>query len=84
MDKPMGTEICNVQIRLYKDNIITYLSFNELVCVGSSSIILIFPSYSSDPISQQCHGKVTAHKPEKNYIIRTVISTIGTPRYGSF
>ena len=28
--------------------------------------------------------EVKAHKPEKNYPVRTVVSTIGTPSYGIF
>ena len=41
-----------------------------------------FQIYPSDPISPRLHGTIKAHKPEKNYPMRTIVSTIGTPAYG--
>ena len=38
--------------------------------------------YPSDPIPPRMYGTVKAHKPEKNYPMRTVVSTIGTPTHG--
>ena len=38
--------------------------------------------YPSDPIPPRMYGAVKAHKPEKNYPMRIVVSTIGTPSYG--
>ena len=37
--------------------------------------------YPSDPIPPRMYGTVKAHKPEKNYPMRIVVSTIGTPSY---
>ena len=36
----------------------------------------------SDPIPPPLYETVKAHNPEKNYSMRTVVSTIGTPPYG--
>ena len=41
-----------------------------------------FQIYPSDPIPPRLYGTVKAHKPEKNYPMRTIVSTIGTPAYG--
>ena len=41
-----------------------------------------FEIYPSDPIPLQLCGSVKAHKPEKNYPMCTVVSTIGTPPHG--
>ena len=41
-----------------------------------------FEIYPSDPIPPRLYGTVKAHKPEKNYPMRTVVSTIETPPYG--
>ena len=41
-----------------------------------------FKIYPSDPIPPQLYGTIKAHKPEKNYPMRTIVSTIGTPAYG--
>ena len=41
-----------------------------------------FEIYPSDPIPPRLYGTVKVHKPEKNYSMRTVVSTIGTPPYG--
>ena len=38
--------------------------------------------YPSDPIPPRMYGAVKAHKPEKDYPMRIVVSTIGTPSYG--
>ena len=39
--------------------------------------------YPSDAIPPRLCGVVRAHKPEKNYPMRTIVSTIGTVRYGT-
>ena len=41
-----------------------------------------FEIYPSDPIPPRLYGTVKVHKPEKNYPMCTVVSTIGTPPYG--
>ena len=41
-----------------------------------------FEIYPSDPIPPRLYGTVKAHKPGKNYPMRTVVSTIGTPPCG--
>ena len=38
--------------------------------------------YPSDAIPPRMYGTVKAHKPQKNYPMRIVVSTIGTPPYG--
>ena len=38
--------------------------------------------YPSDAIPPRMYGMIKAHKPEKNYPIRLVVSTIGTANYG--
>ena len=38
--------------------------------------------YPSDPIPPRLYGTIKAHKPEKDYPMRTIVSTIGTPPYG--
>ena len=38
--------------------------------------------YPSDAIPPRMYGTVKAHKPEKNYPMRLVVSTIGTPPHG--
>ena len=40
-----------------------------------------FEIYPSDPIPPRLYGTVKANKPVKNYPMRTVVSTIGTPPY---
>ncbi|XP_057316880.1 uncharacterized protein LOC130657913 [Hydractinia symbiolongicarpus] len=37
--------------------------------------------YPSDPIPPRMYGTIKAHKPENNYPMRVVVSTIGTPSY---
>ena len=39
--------------------------------------------YPSDAIPPRLYGVVKAHKPEKNYPMRTIVSTIGTVPYGT-
>ena len=41
-----------------------------------------FQIYPSDPIPPRLYGTIKAHKPEKNYPMRTIVSTIGTPANG--
>ena len=41
-----------------------------------------FQIYLSDPIPPRLYGTIKAHKPDKNYAIRTIVPTIGTPAYG--
>ena len=36
----------------------------------------------SDPIPPRLYGVIKAHKPEKCYPMRAIVSTIGTPPYG--
>ena len=38
--------------------------------------------YPSDPIAPRMYGVIKAHKPEKNYPMRIIVSTVGTPVYG--
>ncbi|XP_065658394.1 uncharacterized protein LOC136082910 [Hydra vulgaris] len=38
--------------------------------------------YPSDPIPPLMYGVIKAHKPEKSYPMRIIISTIGTPNHG--
>ena len=42
-----------------------------------------FQLYPSDCIPPHLYGVIKVHKPEKNYPMRPVVSTIGTPPYGS-
>ena len=37
--------------------------------------------YPSDLIPPRMYGAIKAHKPEKNYPMRVIVSTIGTPSY---
>ena len=37
-----------------------------------------FQTYPSDPTSPRLYGTVRTHKPEKNYPVRTIVSTIET------
>ena len=41
-----------------------------------------FQIYPSDPIPPRLYGTIKAHKPEKNYPMRTTMPTIRTPAYG--
>ena len=43
---------------------------------------IYFQLYPSDPIPPRLYGAIKAHKPEKCYSIRAIVSTIGTPLYG--
>ena len=38
--------------------------------------------YPSDAIPPRMYGMIKAHKPEKDYPMRLVVSTIGTANYG--
>ena len=38
--------------------------------------------YPSDPVPPRMYGAIKAHKPEKNYPMRIIVSTIGTATYG--
>ena len=38
--------------------------------------------YPSDPIAPRMYGAIKAHKPEKNYPMRIIVSTIGTANHG--
>ena len=38
--------------------------------------------YPSDAIAPRMYGSIKAHKPEKDYPMRVIVSTIGTPVYG--
>ena len=38
--------------------------------------------YPSDPIAPRMYGAIKAHKPEKNYPMRVIVSTIGTANHG--
>ena len=40
-----------------------------------------FQLYPSDPIPPSLYGVIKAHKPEKCYPMRAIVSTIGTPTY---
>ena len=42
-----------------------------------------FKLYPSDAIPPRLYGVIKAHKPEKNYPMRTIVSTIGTAPYGT-
>ena len=42
-----------------------------------------FQLYLSDPIPPRYCGVIKGHKPEKCYPIRAIISTIGSPPYGT-
>ena len=37
--------------------------------------------YQSDPVPSRMYGVIKVHKPEKNYPMQIVVSTIGTPSY---
>ena len=41
-----------------------------------------FELYPFDPIPPRLYGTIKAHNPEKNFPLRVIVSTIGTPRYG--
>ena len=46
-----------------------------------TSEINVMTSPEGNPIPPRMNGTVKAHKPEKNYPMRIVVSTIGTPSY---
>ena len=39
--------------------------------------------YPSDPVPPRMYGVIKAHKPEKNYPMRAIVSTIGTAQHGT-
>ena len=41
-----------------------------------------FELYPSDPIPPRLYGTIKVHKPEKNFPMRVIVSTIGTLSYG--
>ena len=42
-----------------------------------------FKLYLSDALPSRLYGVIKAHKPEKNYPMRTIVSSIGTALYGA-
>ena len=44
---------------------------------------LFYEMYPSDAVPPRMYGMVKAHKPQKNFPMRAVVSTIGTPMYGT-
>ena len=44
---------------------------------------LFYQMYPSDATPPRMYGMIKAHKPEKNFPMRTVVSTIGTATYGA-
>ena len=55
--------------QLHKDNKISKSQFYQM--------------YPSDATPPRMYGMIKAHKPEKNFPMRTVVSTIGTATYGA-
>ena len=41
-----------------------------------------FELYPSNPIPPRLYGTIKAHKPEKNFPMRVIVSSISTPPYG--
>ena len=50
---------------------------------GKNDINLFREMYPSDAVPPRMYGLVKAHKPSKGYPMRTVVSTLGTPFYGT-
>ena len=46
-------------------------------------VIRYYKVYPSDAIPPRLYGFVKAYKPDKNYPMRTIVSTIGTVLYGT-
>ncbi|XP_065683453.1 uncharacterized protein LOC136096195 [Hydra vulgaris] len=64
----------------YAAKIRRYLSkLNKRNCFSKEEYEKIYPS---DPIPPRMYGVIKAHKPEKFYPMRIIISTIGTANYG--
>ncbi|XP_065682407.1 uncharacterized protein LOC136095590 [Hydra vulgaris] len=64
----------------YAAKIRRYLSkLNKRNCFSKEEYEKIYPS---DPIPPRMYGVIKAHKPEKFYPMRIIISTIGTVNYG--
>nr|XP_047132439.1 uncharacterized protein LOC105845309 [Hydra vulgaris] len=61
--------------------------FQKLLCKlrkqGKLDNATYFKMYPSDCVPPRIYGMVKAHKPEKNYPMRPVVSTINTPPYGT-
>jgi predicted GIY-YIG superfamily endonuclease len=61
--------------------------FQKLLCKlrkeGKLNTSTYFKMYPSDCVPPRIYGMVKAHKPEKNYPMRPVVSTINTPPYGT-
>ena len=53
--------------------------FSDKECFSDREYFQIYPS---DPIPPRLYGTIKAHKSEKNYPMRTTVSTIGTPAHG--
>ena len=69
---PTNTLVRKVQrqvSQLHKDNKIDKSQF--------------FQMYPSDAVPPRMYGMIKAHKPEKKFPMRTVVSTIGTATYGA-
>nr|XP_047124319.1 uncharacterized protein LOC105844437 [Hydra vulgaris] len=50
---------------------------------GKLDTTTYFKMYPSDCVPPRIYGMVKAHKPEKDYLMRPVVSTINTPPYGT-
>ena len=57
----------------------TLCKLNKRKRFSKSEYELVYPS---DAIPPRMYGSVKAHKPEKNYPMRNIVSTIGTPVHG--
>ena len=44
---------------------------------------LFFDMYPSDAVPPRMYGLLKVHKPQKDYPMRSVVSTIGSPMYGT-
>ena len=69
---PTSSLVCKFQkeiSRLKKEKKIDVRTFHRL--------------YPSDAVPPRLYGLLKAHKPEKNYPMRTVVSTIGTVSHGT-
>ena len=64
----IATSIRTELSKLNKNNKFTKIEYQQI--------------YPSDPIPPRMYGQIKAHKPEKDYPMRVVVSTIGTPTYG--
>ena len=62
------TKVQRVVSKLHKDSKIDKQTFYSM--------------YPSDAMPPRLYGAIKAHKPQKNYPMRTVVSTVGTATYG--